>query len=60
MPVRLMVAYGLMAMIAIGFVVMVASIRYHSLPQQHKRARKLAYRKQVAHEAAMATEEKSQ
>lgn len=54
MPVRLMVAYGLMVLIAIGFVVMVLSIRYNSLAQRHERARKLAQRKQDNHDAAMA------
>lgn len=59
MPVRLMVAYGLMMLIAIGLVVMVLSIRYHSLPKRQERARELARRKQVAHEGALAARDES-
>lgn len=57
MTVRLMIAYSLMVLIAIGFVVMVMSIRYHSLSQRHDRAQKLAMRKQVEYDDAMAKKE---
>lgn len=60
MPVRLMIAYGLMALIAVGFMVMVLSIRYHSLSQKQERARKLAKRKQDAYEFTMAEKDVSQ
>lgn len=60
MTVRLMVAYGLMVMIAIGFVVMVISIRYHSLPQRHKRNQIKAQRKKTSYEAALKNKAASQ
>lgn len=60
MPVRLMVAYGLMVLIAISFVVMIFSIRYHSLPQRLKRNQIKAQRKKARYEAAMKDKGSSQ
>lgn len=54
MTVRLMIAYGLIFLLAIGFIVMVASIRHNSWTQKQKRARKAGSRRDALNDARWA------
>lgn len=59
MTVRLMIAYGLMALLAVGFVITVASVRHNSWEQKQKRARKADMRREAINDARWAEKEKN-
>lgn len=58
MTVSLMIAYGLMVLLAAGFVTIVLSVRHNSRDQKQKRTRKADMRREALNDARWADKEK--